>query len=121
MRSVSPLDALRDPINTQRTPIEPTRGAYVRGTAAHPRGGRRAHRRQRPDDLQLDRRRQGATVSHEGDEAEALYHSHGRRIAQVFNRLAGRVGFEPTWVFRPNSFSRRARSTAPSPPQVVGM
>lgn len=33
--------------------------------------------------------------------------------------MAGRVGFEPTWVFRPNSFSRRARSTAPSPPRVV--
>jgi hypothetical protein len=41
--------------------------------------------------------------------------------APIFNLLAGRVGFEPTWVFRPNSFSRRARSTAPSPPQVVGM
>ena len=32
--------------------------------------------------------------------------------------LAGRVGFEPTWAFRPNSFSRRARSTAPSPPHL---
>src|SRR3954469_20194011 len=30
--------------------------------------------------------------------------ARSRRIARDCNRLAGRVGFEPTWVFRPNSF-----------------
>ncbi len=29
--------------------------------------------------------------------------------------VAGRVGFEPTWVIKPNSFSRRARSTTLPP------
>lgn len=38
-------------------------------------------------------------------------------ISTLVGSLAGRVGFEPTWVFRPNSFSRRARSTALSPPR----
>ena len=38
-------------------------------------------------------------------------------ISTLVEPMAGRVGFEPTWVFRPNSFSRRARSTALSPPR----